>query len=85
MARRRKAVFTHKGWIGLAPIYIGALNGPDDTPLDVMARSAWLEWWASLNCSVIYFIGWLFGTDRAPFVVTDDVDPPIVRYVEEDE
>lgn len=34
-------VFTHRGWLGLCPVYIGNLES--DSPL-LMARRPWLEW-----------------------------------------
>lgn len=42
----KKVKWTHKGWFGLAPVYLSNLH--KDMP-DLSSRYALLEWWLDFN------------------------------------
>jgi len=52
---------THKGWLGLCPIYAADLSAPDPY---VVARCDCLEWWLDVN--VGFFIA--INTLNASFI-----------------
>lgn len=80
--------YTHKGWMGLCPVYLADPYGPNPR---VDARHAWLEWLHDLSLGIFRFLMqirlrqdpnyeplWplvLTGELNPPKVVTYDVDP----------
>lgn len=45
-----KVTYTHKGWMGLCPVYM--TNPYGNEPPAVDARHAWLEWLHSLSINI---------------------------------
>ena len=67
-----KKKFTHKGWIGFAPIYISDIERTDGG-LQIAARLPWLEW----TISVSAFIFQMIGAEYFPIKITGELVPPI--------
>ena len=76
---KRTVTYTHKGWMGLCPVYMADPYGPEPA---VDARHAWLEWLHDLSLAVFdllisikmrldpeYEPGW-------PMVITGELHPP---------
>lgn len=64
--------YTHKGWIGLCPVYIG--NKESASP-DIDPRIPYTEWLLHLSLAVFDFIGSVTGNDDGgiPILVTGEV------------
>lgn len=62
---------THKGWIGLCPVYMTDPESRNTTP-HVGARYSWLNWWLSLND---WFMHLVCGP-KVPILVTGELAEP---------
>ena len=90
-----KVAFTHKGWFGLCPVYLGdQQDGKEidavepegflDMPV-VTARWELLEYWFDFNVAVvdtIHFIGGAFGIEPKgyPLYITGKLKEPRIEY-----
>ena len=77
--------FTHKGWVGLCPVYVQLEDFEDATP--VIARSAWLEPWLIFNEIVMTtataVIGLLRDREVEPVVIiTSRLEEPYTIFTE---
>ena len=77
--------FTHKGWVGLCPVYVQLEDFEDAT--SVIARSAWLEPWLTLNEIVMTtattIIGLLRDREVEPVVIiTSRLEEPYTIFTE---
>lgn len=65
-----KLILTHKGWIGLCPVY---MTDPETDMLPhVGSRYSWLNWWLVANDWVLK----TFFGPGVPILVTGQLDEP---------
>jgi hypothetical protein len=80
--------YTHKGWFGLCPVFIGNIeaDGPDGPC--IKARHWSLEWLFDLSAALmdaVMFVQGLLGGDPPGYFVAigAKLDAPIVDHVKE--
>lgn len=77
--------YTHKGWFGVCPIYLGDIEGD----CNVTARHDLLEWLMDVSeviCDVVISIKSAINPDYEPMwpmCVTGECDPPVIREMKE--
>ena len=75
--------YTHKGWFGVCPIYLGDIDGD----CNVAARHDYLEWLMDLSEAVMGFAisvkTWLNPDYEPmfPMCITGELSPPVVKPV----
>jgi hypothetical protein len=77
-----KAVYTHKGWFGPCPVYLGALT--TECP-NVMARHPAFDWLFDVVATFCDGVDWLLGKInpngdglQIGFLVTGELDEQLV-------
>ena len=82
---KQSITYTHKGWIGLCPVYI---SGPDTDCPAVDARHAWLEWLHDLSLfiyGVCFHIAGMINPEfdpAWPIKITGELRKPITMEFE---
>ena len=71
--------YTHKGWFGICPIYLGDIEGD----CNVAARHDLLEWLMAVIGLAITVKTWLNPDYEPmfPMCITGELDPPVVKEV----
>ena len=70
--------YTHKGWIGLCPVYVA---NPNSVSPDIDPRYPLTEWLLYLSLGLFDFFSSLTGGDDGsiPIKITGKLDKPIVE------
>jgi len=56
--------YTHKGWLGLCPVYIAE---PDSESPWLAPRLLWLGWWLDFNSWALYAAGTMLSSSQDEF------------------